>query len=231
MYARWSAALVVTAFALSALSASADEPSSRFVSETGASVQSLEQLSRGVSIRRQSTNNTLTAEDRARLGALGLRSLHAAAVSLYKIPRRDGQMRRLRALAHAVGGFSPSEACDGIVTQGDGVGLCTGSVDGPLGRIPVRMPVSARLSEGPDGSIRLVISNDRPMEAKPLFGWSQIVAPGHLKVVYDMYPAEDGWLVYSRVGVEMSAHEGSAKTISDALIKLESWLTRELAKG
>ena len=29
----------------------------------------------------------------------------------------------------------------------------------------------------------------------------------------------------------MSAHEGSAKTISDAMLRLEAWLTRELAKS
>ena len=29
----------------------------------------------------------------------------------------------------------------------------------------------------------------------------------------------------------MSSHENSAKTISDAMLKLEAWLTRELAKS
>jgi hypothetical protein len=194
------------------------------------SAEGLDQLSRGVSIRRQSTNDTLTQDDRDRLQGLGLGKLHASAVSLHRIPKRPGQMARLHALVHAVGGFSPSEACDGIVTEGDGTGLCVGSVDGPLGKVHVRMPVAARLTERADGSIRLVISNHRPMEAKPLFGWSEIVAPGHLKVVYDMFPTDDGWLVYARVGVEMSAHASSARTISDALLKLESWLTRELAR-
>ena len=52
--------------------------------------------------------------------------------------------------------------------------------------------------EGANGMVRLVISNNRPMEAKPLFGWSEIVAPGHLQVVYEMFPTEDGWLVYTR---------------------------------
>jgi hypothetical protein len=58
-----------------------------------------------------------------------------------------------------------------------------------------------------------------------------VVDPDHLKVVYEMYPTDDGWLVYTRVGVDMSAHASSAKTISDALLKLEAWLTRELARA
>ena len=57
-----------------------------------------------------------------------------------------------------------------------------------------------------------------------------IFAPDHLKVIVDMYPTDDGWLVYTRVGVEMSDHESSAKTISDALLKLDSWLSRDLAR-
>jgi hypothetical protein len=233
MVGRYLAALLCTSAAIAAVSsrpARADEPQ-QFAAASGVSADALDQLSRGASIRRQSTNNTLTQDDRARLRGLGLGNLHASAVSLHKIPRRAGQMARLHALVHAVGGFSPSEACDGIVTEGDGTGLCLGSVDGPFGKVHVRMPVAAKLTENADGTLHLVISNHRPMEAQPLFGWSEIVAPGHLKVVYDMFPTDDGWLVYARVGVEMSAHEGSARTISDALLKLESWLTRELSRA
>ena len=177
-------------------------------------------------------DGSLTADDRARLSQLGLRRLHAGAVATHKIPKTDAarQVARLRSLARSVGQFAPSEACDGIVSQGEGTGLCTGHVDGPLGKVPVRMPVSTRVTEGADGTIRLVIQNHQPMEAKPLLGWSEVVAPGHLKVVYEMHPTEDGWQVYTRVGVEMSAHEGSAKTISAALLKLDAWLTRELAR-
>ena len=200
--------------------------------EAGPNAAALPQLARGAAARRQSTDGTLTPDDRARLRALGLGRLHSGAVVLHKIPRRDPsrQLARLRRLVRAVGGFAPSEACDGIVTTGDGTGLCTRSVDGPLGRVPVRMPVSAKLAEEASGAVRLVITNHQPMEAKPLFGWSEVVAPGRLKVVYEMYPCDDGWLVYTRVGVDMKAHEGSAKTISDALLKLDAWLTRELAR-
>jgi hypothetical protein len=229
---KWAALLVAIVLALSGAGASADElglVGTPF--ETSSNADALPQLARGVSIRRQLANNTLTQDDRMRLNALGLGTLHSAAVSIHKIPKRDvEQIARLRSLARAVGGFAPSEACDGIVTEGNGTGLCTGSVEGPFGKVPVRMPVSAKLQESSDGRVLLTISNDRPMEAKPLFGWSEIVAPGHLKVVYEMFPADGGWLIYTRVGVEMSAHKSSAKTISDAMLKLESWLTRELAR-
>ena len=225
----WAALGLAAVLGLCSVSARADEqapPLHGTPFEAGPNAAALPQLARGTTVRRSSANNTLTQDDRARLGALGLGTIHSGAVVLHKIPKRDAaQMDRLRALTKAVGGFAPSEACDGIVTQGVGVGLCTGSVDGPIGRIPVRMPVSARLSEMGGGAMRLVITNHQPMEAKPLLGWSEVVAPGHLKVDYEMFPTDDGWLVYTRVGVEMSAHEGSAKTILDAFLKLDSWLT------
>ena len=199
--------------------------------EAGNNAAILPALDAGGWVRRE--GGTLTADDRARLGTMGLGKMHSAVVALHKIPKRDAgrQMARLDGLVHAVGGFAPSEACDALVTQGDHVGLCTGTVDGPLGKVPVRMPVNAKLTREPSGVVRLAITNHAPMEARPLVGWSEVVAPGHLKVIYEMFPTDDGWLVYTRIGVEMSAHEKSAKTITDAMVKLDVWLTRELAKG
>jgi hypothetical protein len=201
--------------------------------DLGANAAALPKLAQGGVVTRTLADGTLTADDRFRFRALGLAHAQSAAVVLHKIKRTDGarQIARLRSLVRSVDQFAPSEACDRIVSTGESKGLCSGRVDGPFGKVSVRMPVAARLTEGADGAFRLLISNPLPMEAKPLFGWSQVVAPGGLKVAYEMFPTDDGWLVYARVGVEMSAHEGSAKTISDALLKLESWLTRELAKS
>jgi len=228
MYRRmWAAFAVCCAVSTTGAIAEADDNQLRGTPfETPANV-----VATGASVRRTSLDGTLTADDRGRLRALGLGKMHSAAVVLHHIPKTDAarQIARLRVLAHRVDGFDPSGACDRITSEGDGTGLCTGSVDGPIGRIPVRMPVSARLTESADGSVHLLISNVRPMEAKPLFSWSPVVAPGHLKVAVDLYPTDDGWLVYTRVGVEMSDHESSAKTISDALLKLDSWLSRDLA--
>jgi hypothetical protein len=93
------------------------------------------------------------------------------------------------------------------------------------------MPVVASFTKTPSGVYRLVITNRRPMEAKALFAWTSVVDPQKLKVVVELYPQEEGWLVYTRVAVDMSSHEGSARTISDALLKLESWLTRDLSRA
>ncbi|MBX3190436.1 MAG: hypothetical protein KF819_25775 [Labilithrix sp.] len=194
----------------------------------------LPQLASGRVVRRSTAEGNLTADDRFRLRALGLTKTHSAAVVLHRIPKAAGgekQAARLKAIARSLDAFAPSGACDAIVAEGEARAMCTGHVDGPLGKVPVRMPVAAKVSEGDGGSLRLVIQNHQPMEAKPLFAWSEVVAPGRLKVAYDMFPTDDAWLVYVRIGVEMSAHEGSAKTISDAMLKLESWLTRELAKS
>ncbi len=230
MFGRIGAALgVYAAVMTTGALASAEEPHLRGTPfETPANL-----VATGASVKRTSLDGTLTADDRGRLRALGLGKMHSAAVVLHHIPKTDAarQISRLRMLAHRVDGFDPSGACDRITAEGDGTGLCTGSVDGPLGRIPVRMPVAARLTESGDGSVHLLISNVRPMEAKPLFAWSPVVAPGHLKVAIDLYPTDDGWLVYTRVGVEMSDHESSAKTISDALLKLDAWLSRDLSRA
>jgi hypothetical protein len=201
--------------------------------DSGANAAALPKLAQGATIRRTSEGGTLTPDDRFRLRGLGLPTMHSAAVVLHEIPRTDAarQVARLRTLARSLDQFAPSDVCDHLVATGDSRGLCTGHVDGGFGKVSVRMPVAAKLTEGAGGSLRLVVFNPQPMEAKPLFGWSEIVPPGGLKLAYDLFPTEEGWLVYTRVGVQMSAHEGSAKTISEALLKLESWLTRELARS
>jgi hypothetical protein len=190
-------------------------------------------LASGAFVRRSTAEKTFTAEDRTRLGELGLAKPTSAAVILRKIARSEGprQLARLEALARSPEGFAPSGACDEMVGQGEASALCSGHVAGPMGNVPVRMPVATRLKHGSDGSVHLTLFNPRPLEAKPLFSWSSVVSTAHLQVSYELFPDTDGWLVYVRVGVEMSAHEGSAKTISDAMLKLEAWLTQELAKS
>ncbi len=187
----------------------------------------------GSFIRRSTAEKTFTAEDRARLGELGLTKPSSAAVIHRRIPRSEGprQLARLEALAHSPEGFAPSGACDEMIGQGEASALCSGHVAGPMGNVPVRMPVATRLRHGSDGSVHLSLFNPRPLEAKALFSWSTVVSPEHLQVSYELFPDPDGWLVYVRIGVEMSAHEGSAKTISDAMLKLEAWLTHELARS
>lgn len=200
--------------------------------ESGANAAALPKLKAGSAVIRSTADNSLTQDDRFRIRMLGLKKTHSAAVVLRKIPRTDvsRQSARLKAFAKSLETLAPSGACDAIVSAGDSHALCTGHVDGPLGKVPVRMPVASKIETSENGTLKLVISNYAPMEAKPFLGWSEVVASGGLKVAIELFPTEDGWLEYTRVGVEMSAHEGSAKTISDAMLKLEGWLTRELAK-
>ena len=190
-------------------------------------------LDHGGYIRRSTAEGTLTTEDRRRFRELGLGSPQSAAVIIRKIARSEGpqQLARLQALAHAPAGFAPSGACDEIVPQGEARALCTGHARGPFGNVAVRMPVAARLAQTADGGLHLALHNPKPLEAKGVFSWSTVVAADHLQVVYDLLPDGDGWLVYVRVGVEMSAHEDSAKELSDAMLRLEAWLTRQLAEA
>jgi hypothetical protein len=189
------------------------------------------ELERGRVVRRSSAAGTLTDDDRQRLGTLGMGTA-AAVVVLHRIPRVDDgrQAARLRALARSLDGFNPSGACDAIVSEGDYKALCLGSVDGPLGRVSARMPVASTLTQDARGGFRLLIRNQRDLEIKPLFSWSSVVPAGRLNVVYDLVPADDAWLVSTYISVEMSAHKGSASKISDAMVKLETWLTGELAR-
>ncbi len=191
----------------------------------------LPELMRGKTVRRSIADGSITAQDRSSLRALGPRSLHAGVVLLHKIPRRDDvQQKRLRKLSSAVDGFAPSGACDAIVREGNGTGLCAGTADGPLGKVPVRMPVAARLDDGANGSLHLTIWNPRALEIEALLSWSPVVAPDHLKMQIDLFPVADGWLVYTRIALEMSEHTGSAKEIADAMEKLDRWLVRELSR-
>ncbi|MBS2018404.1 MAG: hypothetical protein JST00_36400 [Deltaproteobacteria bacterium] len=215
--------------------ASADEGASPLQGtpfESGPNAAALPKLKPGSAIIRSTADNSLTPDDRFRLRMLGLKKTHSAAVVLRKITRTDvaRQEARLRAFAKSLETLAPSGACDAIVSAGDSHALCTGHVDGPLGKVPVRMPVSSKIERTEAGALKLVITNHAPMEAKPFLGWSEVVAPGGLKVAIELFPTDDGWLEYTRVGVEMSAHEGSAKTISDAMLKLEGWMSRELGK-
>lgn len=224
--------LVVTTAPASA-DESAPSPLQGTPFESGANAAALPKLKAGSAVIRSTADNSLTQDDRFRLRMLGLKKTHSAAVVLRKIPKTDAaqQSARLKAFAKSLDKLAPSGACDAIVSAGDSHALCTGHVDGPLGKVPVRMPVASKIETGENGSLKLVISNYAPMEAKPFLGWSEVVGTGGLKVAIELFPTEDGWLEYTRVGVEMSAHEGSAKTISDAMLKLEGWLTRELAKA
>jgi hypothetical protein len=227
----WVALAVVAAVGLAPLAASArGAEGSPF--ESGADAAAIGKLSEGATVKRSSEDKTLTANDRRRILALGLPHPHAAAVVLHKIQRTDGarQLARLELLSRSLDALAPSDACDQLVATGVSRGMCSGHVDGPFGKVAVRMPVSARLTRTADGVIHLVFTNPEPLEAKVPFGWSEVVAPNHLKLAYDLYPTDDGWLVHARVGVEMSAHESSAPTIAEALLRLESWLTRDLSR-
>jgi hypothetical protein len=199
--------------------------------EASANAALVPALTRGAEVRRSSLDGTLNADDRNRLHGLGLQRPDVSVVSLHFIPRTNAerQLGRLRELAQRIEGFAPSGACDRLTGDGIGTGLCAGSVDGPLGKVPVRMPVGIVLRQEP-GSLRLSVENTRALEAKTLFSWSSIVDPHHLKVLVDLYPTDAGWFVYTRVGVAMRAHASSARTLSDALLKLDGWLCRELAR-
>jgi hypothetical protein len=191
----------------------------------------LPELARGKTVKRSIADGSFTSKDKNSLRALGAVSMHAGVILMHKIPRRnEAQQKELRRLVHSVDAFLPSGACDAIVKEGPGIGLCAGTADGPVGKVAVRMPVSARLDDAADGSLHLVISNPRPMEIKPLLSWSPIVQPDHLKMQVDLFPVQDGWLVYSRIAVDMQDHVGSAKEIADAMEKLDRWLVRDLSR-
>ena len=100
----------------------------------------LPELMHGKTVRRSVADGSATAQDRASLHGLGAQSLHAGVVLMHKIPKRnEAQLKRLRALVSAVDGFAPSGACDEIVREGNGSGLCAGTADGPLGKVKVRI--------------------------------------------------------------------------------------------
>lgn len=182
--------------------------------------------------RRCAADGTLTADDRRALRELGLAHPNAASVVTRTLRRsEDGRERvRLSGLAHAPQGFGPSAACDSLAPAGEARALCLGHVDGPLGNADVRMHIEATFGEGADGSLHLVLRNATPLEAKGIFSWSAVVAPRHMLMTYDLVPAGDTWRTEARVGVEMLAHEDCAADVSASMLKLESWLSRELAR-
>jgi hypothetical protein len=219
----------VTAFALVTVALIGVDPHAGANEAQAALPPALEQ---GGFVRRSTADHTLTSEDRRRFRELGLANPQSAAVIIRKLARSEGprQLARLQALTHAPEGFAPSGACDEIVAQGEAHALCTGHASGPFGNVAVRMPVAARLVQSADGGLHLALHNPKALEAKGLFSWSTVVRAEHLQVAYDLLPDGDDWLVYVRVGVEMSAHEDSAKEISDAMLRLEAWLTGQLAR-
>jgi hypothetical protein len=188
-------------------------------------------LDQGRAVRRSIADKTFTAEDRAALGQLGFQAVHAGVVVLHKIPKRsEKQVERIKALVSKLSGFSPAGACEAISNEGPGRGMCAGTTEGPIGKVNVRMPVQASFNGDPNGGVHITFSNPRPLEAKALFSWKQLVAPQNLKLSIDMFPSDDGWLVYTRIGVSMRDHAESAKTITDSLEKIDAWLVKELAR-
>jgi len=183
--------------------------------------------------RRSTAEGNLTDDDRLRFRELGLARPHSAVVIVRHIPRSAGvgQQARLESLARAPEGLAPSGACDELLGQGEANALCRGHVRGPFGNVAARMPIAATLQAGASGTLRLTLTNSRALEVRSLASWSSVVAPEHVVLAYELVPRPDGWLVQVRVGVEMSDHEDSAKAISDCMLKLESWLTRELIKA
>lgn len=92
------------------------------------------------------------------------------------------------------------------------------------------MPVAAKLSQTESGAVRLSIHNHRPLEIKPLFSWTEVVPTGRLKLEIEMTPEDGAWLVRTRVAVDMTDYEGSASKITDAMLKLASWLASDLSR-
>jgi hypothetical protein len=188
-------------------------------------------LDQGRAVRRSIAEKTFTAEDRAAMGQLGFRAVHNGVVILHKIPKRnEKQVERVKSLIRSLAAFSPANACDSITSEGPGRGVCSGTTQGPIGKVAVRMPVQATFAGDPKGGMHVTFSNPRPLEAKGLFSWMQLVAPDNLKLSIDMFPSEDGWLVYTRIGVSMRDHAESAKTITDTLEKIDAWLMKDLAR-
>lgn len=223
--------LGLVAFLCLAGSAAADETRPF---DAGANAGVVSRLHEGTTIERSTFGGpALGADDWARMAELGFDHGSAAVVRMHYVPRTDPdrQIGRLRTLSHALEGFLPSGACDRIAPAGDGRAVCTGTVAGPLGSVPVRMTVAAKLERAADGAVHLSLHNVRPLEAKAVFSWMTLAEPDRLKVAIDLYPSEGGWLVYTRIGIAMSAERGSAKLVSDALVKLDTWLCADLARA
>lgn len=192
----------------------------------------LARLTHGDVVKRSSLDGTLRTEDRERVRALGLDRVDAGTVVLRFVPKLDPskQLARLRMLARYVQGFAPSGLCDALTPEGESKGLCTGTTDGPLGKALVRLPFATELHEDDAGAAHFSLRNTRALEAKAFLSWTRLVAPNRLRFAVDLYPADGGWYVYTRIGVEMSSHASAAKTLTEQILKLDAWLSRELVR-
>jgi hypothetical protein len=187
---------------------------------------------KGTVVRRSTMEGNLTAADRESIRELGFGRLHAGAVVIRKIMTNHGQqLARLRDLVSAVEGFKPAGLCDKIVRQGVGRGICHAQVEGPIGAVPLRLPLAAELFDAEAGGQQFLLRNVRSLEVKPLFSWTEIVKPNGMKVAIDLFPQPDGWLVYTRVGLAFSDHENAAEKLLAALLQLDNWLAQELAQS
>lgn len=180
--------------------------------------------------KRSEADKTLTDSDRRSFQAMGLAHLHAATVVTRTLPKLGDLRARLRGLVQAPERLEPSGVCDKLEAAGAARAACSGRVDGPLGKVAVRTSIGAELTERADGSLHLVLHNATPLEAKGVFSWSPVVETGHLVLSYDLFPDQAGWRTEARVGVEMKAHEGSANDVCDSMLKVESWLSRDLER-
>lgn len=181
---------------------------------------------------RSTAARNLTADDRARIAELGIRPLHAGGISLRGLSteHKDAQISRLRGLSRAPAQLAPSDICDNLVQQSDGTALCTGKTDGPIGDVAVRMTLAARLEEKADGQYSFVVFNTKPLEAKGLFGWTELVKANGLKLTVDLQPNGSYWTETTRMGVTMSSHEDCAERLGEKLAKLDAWLAGDLAR-
>jgi hypothetical protein len=186
----------------------------------------------GTVARRSTFDHNLTSDDRASIGELGLgQQVQAGAVVIRKISKNDGkQIERLRQLVAALDGFKPAGLCEKIVGQGFGRALCTATTEGPLGSLPVRLPMAAKL-EPHDAGTRLTLRNERSLEVKVLFSWMEIVRPNNIQLAFDLMPQPDGWLLYTRVGVNLAKRQDTADKLCKLLLKLDTWLAQDLARS
>lgn len=180
---------------------------------------------------RSTAKHTLTQDDRAHLAELGLRPLHAGAISVRPIAssRRAAHLDRLRELGRAPAQLAASEICDELAPLSDGTAVCTGRTDGPMGQVRVRMTIATRLEDRGDGRVSFVVFNTRPLEAKSLFGWTELAKANGVKFSLDLEPTEDHWTETTRMGVTMSSHVDASERLGEKLVKLDRWLASDLA--
>lgn len=182
---------------------------------------------------RSTAAHNLTSQDRAQIAELGIRPVHAGAISVRTLSteHHDAQLDRLRELGRSPVQLAPSGICDSLVAQPDGTALCTGHADGPFGAgIPMRMTLTARFEERGEGRYGLVVYNTKSLEAKSLFGWTELVKPQGLKLSLDLVPNGDHWTETTRSGVGMSSHTDSAERLGEKLTMLDRWLATDLAR-